>query len=62
VGEQQKGAVKCSECGAEFETREQLEGHMQRAHQSEGMGSGSDEGMPSDVEGMQSGGQMTPEP
>lgn len=62
MGEQQKGAVKCGECGAQFETQEQLDGHMQRAHQSGDRGdSGSDKGMQSDVEGMQSGGQMTPE-
>ena len=60
---EQKDAVKCGECGAQFETKEQLEGHMQRAHQPGGTSdSGSDKGMQSDVEGMESGGQMTPEP
>jgi hypothetical protein len=60
--EEQKDSVKCGECGAQFETKEQLEGHMQRAHEPGAADSGSDKGMQSDVEGMQSGGQMRPEP
>jgi hypothetical protein len=53
--------IKCGECGAQFETQQQLEGHMQRAHET-GPDTGSEKGMQSDVEGMHSGGKTTSEP
>ena len=59
--QQGHGSFKCGKCGASFETREELEAHERSAHRAEqeGMESGSDKGMQSDVEGVESGGQMT---